>query len=160
MKLFEIRRIISDSWDDHWNVIREGPIYSYSLGTINELATVAGYHSARAVLLDDLDISIEYGMPSDPFDTRSNWTESWSSFPDPKISGEYCDVFYRGALVDRTHLASVDGGRATLPLPQRKDDEWITMDWPYQVARLIDGLNGGHDFADYFKRSGIRRWPA
>ncbi|AWB88530.1 hypothetical protein C2138_02275 [Salinibacterium hongtaonis] len=122
--------------------------------------TVSGYHSARAVLVDDLDVSIEYGMTSDPFGSRENWTEPWSAFPDPKIRGEYCDVFYRGALVDRIHLASVDGGRATLPLPQRKDDEWVVMDWPFRVARLVDSFNNGNEFEDYVKRSGIRKLPA
>lgn len=160
MKLYEIHTTIAGTWDDHWNVLNEGPLFNYNLGTINDVATVAGFHSGRAVLLDDVDIAIEYGMSIDPFGNRGNWTESWAPFPDPNIVGEYCDIYYRGALVDRVVLASVDGGRATLPMPEKRDGKWIAMDRPYQLARLVDSFTSGREFEGYFKRSGIRKWPA
>lgn len=60
----------------------------------------------------------------------------------------------------RIELARVDGGRATLPLPELYEGEWVAMDWPYKVAQLVDRLNGAHEFESYFERSGIRKWPA
>lgn len=160
MNLYDLRKTVAETWTDHWNLIDNGPLYNHAMGTVNDVATVTGFHNARAILLDDLDVAIEFGMPDDPFDARSNWTEDWAPFPDPKIRGEFADLFYRGALVDRVHLASVDGGRAILPLPERRDGEWITLDWPYEMARVVDDLSGSHDFVDYFARSGLRKWPA
>lgn len=160
MKLYEIHKAIAETWDDHWNVITEGPLFNYDLGTIDEVATVAGYHSARAVLIDDVDIAIEYGMDVDAFGNREKWTESWAPFADPTIRAEYCDIYYRGALVDRAMLASVDGGRATLPMPELRDGAWVAMERPYQLARLVDSFSSGREFDDYFRRSGILKWPA
>ena len=160
MNLHEIYKTIIDTVDDHWNVINSGPQFNYSLGTIDDVATVTGYHETRAVLIDDVDIAIEYGMSDDPFDRKKNWTEDWAPFPDKKISAEFCDIFYRGALVDRTLLAIVDGGRATLPLPTKESGQWIAMDRPYHLARLVDSFNGGREFESYFERSGITKWPA
>jgi hypothetical protein len=160
MKLFEIRRSITETIDDHWSLIKVGPLFNYALGTTGDVATVFGYHSVRAVLAADIDIAIEYGMSSDPLDHRRVWTEEWAPFADPEIHGEYCDVYYRDALVDRVELATVDGSRATLPVPLRRDGEWVALDWPYQLARLVDSFEGGRDFEGYFSRSGIRKWPA
>lgn len=158
MKLHELRSMITETWDDYWNVILEGPLYNYNLGNSGETATVAGWHSGRAVLMDDVDVAIEWGMPTSMFDRE--WKPEWSAFPDPVAHPEYCDILYRGSLVDRVEVASIDGGRAVLPIPTRRDDEWIAMDWPYHVARLVDSFSSGREFETYFERSGIRKWPA
>lgn len=116
MKFYELRKQITEAYGDYWHHINGGSQFHYDLGTVNDLASVFGYHSARAVLLNDVDIAIEYGMTDDPLD-RQAWVADWAPFPDPNVHGKYADVFYRGALVDRVHLASVDGGRAFLPAP-------------------------------------------
>jgi hypothetical protein len=161
MHLHQLRAKIAATWDEHWNHIQGGPMFNYNLGTINDVATVAGWHSARAVLQEDVDIAIEYGMPDSAHRPNQDWVEEWSAFPDDKIRGEYADVFYRGSLVDRVHLASVDGGRAVLPLPDRREGQWIVLDWPYQVGRIVHELScPSESFEDYFRRSGITKWPA
>jgi len=160
MRLDQIRATIIETTADHWHLINEGAQFNYNLGTINDVATVAGYHSARAILRADVDIALEFGMTDDPFGSREDWTEEWSYFADSRIAGEYVDVFYRGGLVDRVHVASVDGHRAVLPLPHRVGGSWSVLDWPYQVARVVDGLTGNHSFEDYFVRSGIKKIPA
>jgi hypothetical protein len=162
MKLHEIRTAIRESAAEYWNYIPEGPLFNYNLGTSDGSAQVFGWHDARAVLEDDVDIALEFGMSDDPFDHKEKWTEDWAHFPDTQIVGFYCDVFYRGALVDRVLLTSVDGGRATLPLPDRKRDGsgWTVNDWPHELARLVNDLHGRRDFEDYFERSGIEKLPA
>ncbi|MBT9608143.1 hypothetical protein [Microbacterium sp.] len=161
MKLHEIRQEIRESMAEYWNYIPQGPLFNYNLGNSGDQAQVFGWHDARAVLEHDVDIALEFGMSDDPFDNKENWTEEWSQFPDNKIRAFYCDVFYRGALVDRVLLASVDGHRATLPLPARRPGGgWTVEDWPYQVARVVDDLHGHRDFEDYFRRSGIEKLPA
>jgi hypothetical protein len=160
MNLYALRKLIGETWSDHWNLINDGPQYNYNLGTINDVATVTGWHHARAVLTEDVDVALEFGMTDDPFGHRENWRADWAPFADPKVSGEYCDVFYRGALVDRVHLVSVDGGRAILPLPHHREGQWTVMDWDYTVARLVDDLTGHREFATYFENSGIYKWPA
>jgi len=58
----------------------------------------------------------------------------------------------RARLVERSQvrvvLAFVDGGRAILPPLGLKAGEWITMDCPYHLARLVDGFARVEDFDD------------
>lgn len=160
MQLYEIWGKISESWGDGWNYIPAGPLFNYNLGTVNEVATVLGWHDARAVLQEDVDVAIEWGMSSDPFDHRREFKPEWAPFPDPAVALCYADLFYRGSLVDRVSIASVDGGRAYLPTPHRRDDQWVVMDRPYQLARLINDIAGTEEFESYFERSRIYKWPA
>lgn len=160
MQLHEIWNKISESWDEWWNFIPEGPLFNYNLGTSNGTAAVLGWHDARAVLNENVNISIEWGMPEDPFENRRDYKPEWAKFPDPTAHLVYADLFYAGALVDRVLMASVDGGRAYLPVPKREGDRWVVMDRPYQLVRLISDISGSRDFDDYFKRSGIYKWPA
>ncbi|MDQ0649513.1 hypothetical protein QFZ53_003709 [Microbacterium natoriense] len=160
MQLHEIWAKISESWDEWWNYIPEGPLYNYNLGTSNGGASVFGWHDARAILNEDVDIAIEWGMSEDPFENRRDYKPEWAPFPDPTAHLCYADIFYRGALVDRVLMASVDGGRAYLPAPEHKDGKLIVMDRPYQLVRLINDITGTRDFESYFERSGIYKWPA
>jgi hypothetical protein len=160
VQLHEIWKTIGESWDEWWNYIPEGPLYNYNLGNSNDVANVFGWHDARAVLNEDVDIAIEWGMSADPFENRRDFTPEWAPFPDRSVSLFYADIFYRGSLVERVSLASVDGGRAYLPTPQMRDGQWITMDRPYQLARLISDIVGNTEFVSYFERSGIFKWPA
>lgn len=160
MQLHEIWAKISESWDEWWNYIPEGPLYNYNLGTDNGAGSVLGWHDARAVLIEDVDIAIEWGMSEDPFERRSDYKPEWSAFPNPVAHLCRADVFYRGSLVDRILIASVDGGRAYLPVPEHREGKLVVMDRPYQLVRLINDLTGTRDFDSYFERSGIHKWPA
>ncbi|TQK19110.1 hypothetical protein FBY40_1601 [Microbacterium sp. SLBN-154] len=160
MQLHEIWKEIIESHEGYWNYIPRGPLFNYNLGTSNGAAWVAGYHDARAVLLHDVDIALEFGMDSNIWQEREPAKPEWAPFADREVFFVWCDIMYRGSLVDRVELASVDGGRATLPFPEKRDGEWIVMDRPYHLARVIDDIQGGREFEEYFERSGIRKWPA
>lgn len=160
MQLHEIWAKISESWDEWWNYIPEGPLYNYNLGTSDGIATVLGWHDGRAVLNEDVDIAIEWGMSADPFESRRDFKPDWAPFPDRSVQLCYADVFYRGSLVERVSIASVDGGRAYLPTPEWRDDRWVVMDRPYQLVRLINDITDTREFESYFERSGIYKWPA
>lgn len=160
MQLHEIWKKVSESWSDWWNYLPEGPLFNYNLGTSGGDAAVYGWHDVRAVLIEDVDIAIEWGMSADPFERRQDYTPEWAPFPDRSVELCYADLFYRGALVDRVSIASVDGGRAYLPTPKRRDEGWVVMDRPYQLVRLINDIMGGREFDSYFERSGIHKWPA
>jgi len=160
MNLFEIRRLIIESWKDSWHYLPEGPLFNYNLGTAGDAATVLGWHDARAVLIEDVDVAIEFGLSADPFENRRDWSPEWAKFPDPTVQVEFCDIYYRNALVDRISMVRVDGGRALLPLPNRDDGRWIVFDWPYHLARVINDLQDHREFDSYFSRSGFYKWPA
>lgn len=160
MQLHEIWAKIGESWGEWWNYLPEGPLFNYNLGNSGDEASVFGWHDARAVLIEDVDIAVEWGMSADPFENRRDYKPEWAPFADPSVAICYADIFYRGSLVERVSIASVDGGRAYLPTPKRKDDRWIVMDRPYQLVKLINDLTDSRDFEPYFERSGIYKWPA
>lgn len=160
MQLHEIWDEIRKSYGEYWSYIPEGPLFNYNLGTSNGVATVYGWHDARAVLVHDVDIALEWGMSDDPFERKLDYRPAWAPFPDSVVSLFYADVFYRGSLVIRETLASVDGGRAVLPVPQTREGKLTAMDRPYQLARVIDDIMGHREFESYFERSGIYKWPA
>ena len=160
MNLFTLEQQITETWDERWHLLADGPQFHYNLGTVGNVASVFGYHSWRAVLNEDVDIAIEFGLNDDPSNDDGNWTAPWAPFPDESVHGRYADVFYRGALVDRELLASVDGGRAVLPIPSRQGKKWVASHWEHELARLVDELNGHSEFVDYFTRSGMEKIPA
>ncbi|GAA2023336.1 hypothetical protein GCM10009819_02570 [Agromyces tropicus] len=57
-------------------------------------------------------------------------------------------------------MASVDGGRAILPVPEHRDGQLIVMDRPYQPGRLINDITDRREFDRYFEQSKIYKWPA
>ena len=160
MQLHEIWAKISESWGEWWNYIPQGPLFNYNLGTSNGDASVLGWHDARAVLIEDVNIAIEWGMSDDPFEHRRDYKPEWAPFADRSVHLVYADIFYAGALVERIMMASVDGGRAYLPVPKLDGDRWIVLDRPYQLVRLINDITDTDDFDSYFERSGIYKWPA
>lgn len=160
MKQYELWNLITESWDTWWTYLPEGPLFNYNLGTSNGQATVWGYHDARAVLIEDIDVAIEWGMSSDPLEHRRDFTPEWAPFPDPTVELCFADIYYRGALVERISIASVDGGRMYLPTPEKHEGSWVVMDRPYQLVRVINDITNARDFESYFERSGIYKWPA
>lgn len=159
MQLHEIRKEIEDTHSDYWTQI-DGPLFRYNVGLSNDSISHVGWHETRWILNHDIDIAIEFGLATDLFGTGGDLRPEWAPFPDPSVDTMYADVFYRNALVDRVVVAYVDGGRAVLPVPKRDADRWIAMDWPYQLARLVDDLMGHREFTNYFAQSGIYKWPA
>lgn len=128
-------------------------------------------HGEKAVLIDDIDVSLEWGFTwSDGRDEDWPWA---NGFPDQKAQSFWADIFYRGALVDRVRLVSVDGGRAHLPTagavrndggdpgqpaPSMASYDWYVDDWDYDVARVINSIQD-LDFHQYFRGARLKRGP-
>ena len=170
MELNELREIIIQTNDDFWHQLEIGPFYHDRIYVAGDLDFEGTSHShyERAVLISDVDISLEWGMDADGREKESHAWADAASFPDPTIRSQVVDVFYRGALVDRTSVISVDGGRAYVPQYKTvrtdagephvfKDAtfEYRATRWNYYLTQLINQLAGHRDFESYVVRSGI-----
>ncbi len=106
---------------------------------------------ALAVYKEDPDLRIDHEhnanyLHSDDF--REKWA---NKFPDSRASSYYYDLYYGSSLLKRFLLVHVDGGRASLPMPQSPDDLRVDKA-SLNVARIFDNLG---TLDDYFSRSGL-----
>lgn len=93
---------------------------------------------------EDLNLRIERSSEDREFN------EEWArNFPDKNARAEDYKVFYNNSFVDEKMLVSVDGARATLPLPKSETDLTVTSA-NANFARIV---NVGNQFDDYLKRS-------
>jgi len=116
MRYDEIRKMITGSSRDDWAIVSvEGGAY---LDRFEEV--VSGdrshleleSHVYLAVYRPDVDLRLAWGMKQDTGLTFLDW-----DFPDRSINRLVVDAFWRGALVGRWSVLSVDGGRCCLPDP-------------------------------------------
>ncbi|GAA1781628.1 hypothetical protein [Agromyces lapidis] len=177
MKLQELRDIITNTTPADWELVTHGPYYHDAFSTVSGgggglRIEEARSHGSKVVLRDDIDISIEWGFTWDDARDRGELWWPWAkSFPDPNAYTFWVDIFYRGALVDRNTLVSVDGGRAYLPVadavridggspmePAESTDayDFYVDEWDYGLARTVDGF-GHNEFDSYFARAGLKR---
>lgn len=95
----------------------------------------------------DLNLRIERSSDDRIF------TESWATnFPDKNARAIDYKVFYNNSFVDEKMLVSVDGARATLPLPKSPDDLTVTKS-KVNFAKIVDT---GNQFEEYLKRSELK----
>jgi hypothetical protein len=172
LQLLELEKIFEETWAHHWDVISNGPLflhgYMVSSGPGSDpQITAVEEHYLMAVLRDDIDVRIAWGY--DPNFGRGEEDTYFKehAFADPKVSAELGDVFYRGALVQRHWLLSVDSGRALLPMPTRRliegadlmsrdpnDYELFVTQPEVNFARLLNDLRKTYDdFGSYLRRS-------
>jgi hypothetical protein len=123
-------------------------------------------HSNVASFKPDVSITMAWGL-----ECLDNFVEEWANkFPDPSASSRYLDIFYNNALIFRDVYVTVDGGRAKLPLPDRKwdknEEKIVALNVPrrrYQLIKLVDSLEYVSRFDDYFQRAGFtvveEPWP-
>ncbi|MFC4242627.1 hypothetical protein ACFOYW_04515 [Gryllotalpicola reticulitermitis] len=112
----------------------------------------------RAALRHEIDIAVEWGRQEEPHD-ETGWWVPWAR---ERIVTEVCDVWWRGAPIDRVILARV-GGRALLPLPLPAHVELLVSEWEVRVARLahdLEGLGGFEELLNYTDIQLIAEWPA
>lgn len=119
-----------------------------------------GKHSSFYVLREDAGITLAFG--ADHNDGEGWDHEPWSQvFPDKNVFGHYLDVRYHGTTIHRDLILSVDGHRADLPSgsvvgDQKQGVVGMTTTQPEVArARLIDGLQGHHEFDRYLSRASI-----
>lgn len=174
MQLYELEQIFEETSSDHWEVTSGGPMFLHGYQVTswpgNEpQITGVEEHVSIAVLRGDIDVRIAWGYDPD-FGRKEEYNYfKEHTFPDPSVYVRLADVFYRGALVQRHWLLSVDGARALLPMPTARkkngasitshdpnDFEWFVTQRKVNFARLVNGLEERFsDFDDYLRRSGF-----
>lgn len=175
MNLPELRAFIMQRDADDFHEIGSGPLFHPAFtvlfmgggkdGRITDVAT----HDTRLVCIDDIDICIEWGLPANNREEEHHPWADEASFPDPDVRTYLVDVFYRGTLVDREYVCSVDGGRAILPAPsarrvidgpfmKNEPIAWRVSPWETAIARIVNGPR--REFDRYLKQSGILVDPA
>lgn len=165
MELHELRQAIIDSEASHWHSVTVGPYFT-DAPDIDE--DTVEQHDELLVLKSNIDITIQHGLRARGQDHVTKTTQLWEEafFADPSARVYFVDVFYRGSLVDRDSVVSVDGGRALIPLgaqrtlnlnldaprPQQLEFAYTATAWQMALARIVD-----HDreWADYTSRAGI-----
>ncbi len=167
MTLREIIDTIINSDYDDWNRMtcwggHTGPSYSQRLGVVTKGSGAweleIEEHAHVAAYKPNASITVAWGFTHND-DFQENWHQN---LPDKRASSSFIDVFFNGALVFRTIMVSVDGGRVYLPLPNAQ-----TVNVPNGYARFVDvicsGSRNDRVFSDYFDRVGFQRvndrWP-
>jgi hypothetical protein len=168
MTLDEYMRLVSDSTRSDWNVIvcwgaGSGPSYLTDMsvwytgsGDFHNLEMRT--HSSVATFKQDISVSFAWGMQS-----NDDFMEDWANkFPDSHASSYYIDFFYHGSLIARELGVSVDGGRVTLPLPDRDIDSrtyetrrLTVTSQMNSILKLINSMTSSYDYDEYLKRAGI-----
>jgi hypothetical protein len=123
-----------------------GPFFHYrwTYGTASGSegwSHVIGEHHSHAVLREVPSLTMGWGLEVDGEDRqrRFDWA---ANFPDPTVRPFWVDFFWNNALIDRVELASVDGGRGTIPMPHYGK---TVTDYELAVAVLIHDLDGAHE---------------
>jgi hypothetical protein len=179
MRLDQIRQMIADSSNYDWHKITcwgagSGPSYKYRLHswtTKDDVSMDVDSHGNLAIFRADVDLNIAWGLDREydppglePLELHFDWQDQ---FMDQKVRPFYADIFWRGNLVEREMLVSVDGGRALLPMPMPepterdehgKPTEWqeAVSVWEHSFAELIHGFeHPPREYATHFSRAGF-----
>ena len=129
MKLNDVQKILATSSQNDWIIDDETGSYTYK---------------------NDLNLRIERA----DYDNYENFDEPWAtSHPDSSAKSVDYTVQYGSSFVERHKLVSVDGHRATLPMPKSRD-ELIVKPQEVNFASIVD--TGGQDkVEEYLRRSQI-----
>lgn len=113
MKLNDVKKILAESSQDDWIVDDESGSFTYK---------------------EDLNLHIERA----PYETYRDFNEKWAtSHPDPKAVAVEYTVKYGSSFVDKQTLVSVDGHRATLPMPKSATDLSVKAS-DVNFAKIVD----------------------
>jgi hypothetical protein len=128
MKLIEVKNILANSSQEDWIVDDESGSFTYK---------------------EDLNLHISRA----DFDSYREFNEPWAiSHPDPHaVAVEYV-VKYGSSFVDKHTLISVDGHRATLPMPKSANDLHVSKS-DVNFAKIVDI---GNRIDEYLNRSQIK----
>jgi hypothetical protein len=166
VKYNEIKQMIITSSPHDWEVVTvDGATFldQFGVRTTPERTWLDNEsHTYLAVFRADVDLRLAWGLPHGENLSYQGWT-----FADPHISRHLVDGFWRGALVARWSLLSVDGGRCYLPEPSYSTvtdtgapgDSKITgttvTESELALARLLQGMTRaiGPDVDSYLRQS-------
>lgn len=128
MNLEGIQKILATSSQDEWIVDDESGSFTYK---------------------NDLNLRIERA----DFDTYRSFNEPWATnHPDSSAKAEDFTVKYGASFVDKHTLVSVDGHRATLPMPESASSEYVSKE-DVNFAKIVD-IGGRVD--EYLERSKLK----
>lgn len=128
MKLEEVKQILATSSQDEWIVDDESGSFTYK---------------------NDLNLRIERA----DFESYRSFNEPWATnHPDSSAKAEDFTVKYGASFVDKHTLVSVDGHRATIPMPETSDSEYVTKE-DVNFAKIVD-IGGRVD--EYLQRSNLK----
>jgi len=127
MKLDEVKKIISESDQSDWIVDDESGSFTYK---------------------DDLNLHIERA----DYETYRSFNEPWATgHPDPSAQAVEYTVKYGTSFVEKHTLVSVDGHRATLPMPKSMNDLNVKAS-EVNFAKIVDI---GDSVDEYLARSNL-----
>jgi hypothetical protein len=168
----EITQMITESTADDWKVLT-GPTFVHRLGNVRtggQNWLEAHSYDYIAVYKPDVDLRLAWGLPYGDNVTYPGW-----DFPAPGTNRLLADGFWRGALVARWQVLSVDGNRCYLPHPDLIVAETGAL--PHDpvvpagttvktsdiaLARLLQQMaprNATRGFDDYLKETGAQEIP-
>lgn len=145
MDLFTIQHeLIADRTDrEDWYRLPPGgssPHPAEQVGAASaSSASIEGRHHSRAVSRKAVSLTMSWGKGSCEEAQHFGWSEQFDS---PTVWAYWVEFFWNNALIDRVELCEVDGGRGTIPLPNR---ERQVSTFETAVACLIHGLGDGGD---------------
>jgi len=127
MKLDDVKAIISKSNQGDWIVDDESGSFTYK---------------------NDLNLHIERG----DYETYRAFNEPWATgHPDPSAEAVDFTVKYGTSFVEKHTLVSVDGHRATLPMPKSMNDLKVKAS-EVNFAKIVDI---GNSVDEYLGRSNL-----
>lgn len=131
MNANEVKDILEHSNHDDWIVDDETGSFTYK---------------------NDLNLHIKRA----DYDNYNSFSEPWAvSHPNPNACSVQYTVNYGSSFVDRKTLVSVDGHRATLPMPASANDLTVTSA-DVNIAKIVDT---GERVDEYILRSGLKVQP-
>jgi hypothetical protein len=176
MRFDEVRSLILASEPEHWRVLpTEAPTYIHRVqyGSDDRGDGIWGLdeHHSRAILLDDIDVGLVWGMT---LDRNLDFTDEWGpnvGSHDAKVGRDLIEVLYRGQPVDRVTYYRVDNFHGSMPIPTyhypagsagsgvvREPDSITVSSWDLAIVSLTDTLGGGGGYGtpeSYVKRAGF-----
>ena len=127
MKLEDVEEILANSSQEDWIVDDESGSFTYK---------------------NDLNLHIE----RDDYDNYRKFNEPWAiGHPDPSAMAVEYTVKYGYSFVEKQTLVSVDGHRATLPMPKSANDLHVKKK-DVNFAKIVDI---GDRVDEYIARSGL-----
>jgi len=153
MNLDEVLAIFDDTYANEWH--RVHPVEPFE----------ENGHYYRIVYKPDVALAVEWGRTVNE-DFVDDWTEIFS---DKSASSHVAEIMLNGEAVHQEFYVNVDGGRCSLPLPERhfksedilepsssEVDHYSVTTWAVNFMRLLDDVNERGEFDDYLRRSGFQ----
>ena len=172
MRYDEIRQTITASSPDDWAVVAaDGLTFLARFGEVRSRAQhwlETDSHICLAVYKADIDLRLAWGLA-----IGTGLEFDGFNFADSSITRQAVDGLWRGALVTRWYVLSVDGHRCYLPDPHPAHAEtgegvrgsgtlrWTAKASEIALARLLQAkvYEGGRDFDSYMDQAGIIEVP-